>query len=464
MLHAPPRLCHDRPGAGPPSLVVWGAMARPSVEAGDTGDASRARDVRRLALYVVPAVLATLPGLVMRFAGVRTTPALDAVIFGIAMLAAGFMLTWGAETAEQDVSQGLVLAVLALVTVLPEYVVDIYFAYQAGKEPGGQYVEFATANMTGANRLLIGVAWPLIALLYWARGGGPVVRLSQGNAAEVAFLALATVYSFVIYLKGSITIVDTVVLVGLFGAYLWRQSGQEEAGGGADKKGEAVGPPAVLLRLPNRPQWAAIVAFTVFAGAVILSVAEPFAESLVDAGADLGINQFLLIQWLAPIASEAPAVIIAVLFVLRLRASGALGTLVSDKINQWTLLVGMIPLFYVLGAGRLTAFPLSDRQREEFFLTAAQSVFGVAVLLRLRLSLRGALMLLVLFLVQFGIGFVLRNDNTRTIRVLTGMAWLYLALSAGLILWNRAHLIRLFAAGLFNRLMPGAKSETEAEP
>lgn len=438
-------------------------MTRSGVETEDTDSGRSGSDVRRLAYYIVPAVLAALPGLVMRFAGVRSTPALDAVIFGVALLAAGFMLSWGAETAEQDVSQGLVLALLALVTVLPEYVVDIYFAFQAGKDPGGQYVEFATANMTGANRLLIGVAWPLIALLYWARGGGPAVRLSQGNAAEVAFLALATVYSFVIYLKGTITIVDMVVLVGLFGAYLWRQRNQEEASGGADKKGEAVGPPAVLLRLPNGPQWAAIAAFTVLAGAVILAVAEPFAESLVAAGADLGINQFLLIQWLAPIASEAPAVIIAVLFVIRLRASGALGTLVSDKINQWTLLVGMIPLFFALGAGRIIAFPLSDRQREEFFLTAAQSVFGVAVLLRLRLSLRGALMLLVLFLVQFGIGFVLRDDNTRTVRVLTGMAWLYLALSAVLILWNRARLVRLFAAGLLNRPAPEGGGD-EAEP
>lgn len=146
---------------------------------------------------------------------------------------------------------------LALVTVLPEYAVDIYFAFQAGRDPGGQYVEFATANMTGANRLLIGVAWPLMVVLYWARGGGRVIQLGRGNTAEIAFLALATVYSFVIYAKGSITLLDMAVLVAIFAAYLARQSKQEEAAGGADKKGEAVGPAAVLLRLPNSRQWSA---------------------------------------------------------------------------------------------------------------------------------------------------------------------------------------------------------------
>ena len=56
--------------------------------------------------------------------------------------------------------------------------------------------------------------------------------------------------------------------------------------------------------------------FARFAKVVILLSAEPFAESLVSSGRVLGLDEFLLIQWLAPLASEAPAVVIAVLFVL----------------------------------------------------------------------------------------------------------------------------------------------------
>ena len=40
----------------------------------------------------------------------------------------------------------------------PEHAVDIYYTLKAGAEPGSDYVKFAAANMTGANRLLIGTA------------------------------------------------------------------------------------------------------------------------------------------------------------------------------------------------------------------------------------------------------------------------------------------------------------------
>ena len=68
------------------------------------------------------------------------------------------------------------------------------------------------------------------------------------------------------------------------------------------------------------------------------------------------------------------------------RVTPALGTLVSSKINQWTLLVAMLPL--------------DDRQREEILLTAAQSLFAVSLLLDLRLSLIGAATLFGLFVTQ----------------------------------------------------------------
>jgi hypothetical protein len=37
--------------------------------------------------------------------------------------------------------------------VLPEYAVDFYYAYAAGQDPSSNYVHYAAANMTGANRL-----------------------------------------------------------------------------------------------------------------------------------------------------------------------------------------------------------------------------------------------------------------------------------------------------------------------
>lgn len=69
--------------------------------------------MRRFVVYVVLAVAATLPGLTMRVTGTHLTPLVDTLIFGGAILGAGFMLSWGAEAAEGHVAQGLAMAVLA---------------------------------------------------------------------------------------------------------------------------------------------------------------------------------------------------------------------------------------------------------------------------------------------------------------------------------------------------------------
>ena len=407
--------------------------------------------MRKFCLYVAIAIAATLPGLVMRVAGLHFAPPLDTLIFGIAILGAGFMLSWGAEAAEGHVSQGLAIAVLALVTVMPEYAIDIYYTFQAGRQPGSEYVQFAAANMTGANRLLIGMAWPLIVLLFWWRSGKRAVTLRWENSAEVSYLALASLYSFVITIKGRIDLFDTVVLAAIFAAYLWRVSKLPKDD---DDKDEEVGPAAVLAELPKARQYAIMAVLTAIAATVILAIAEPFAESLISTGEHLGLNKFLLIQWVGPLASEAPEIIICVLFTLSFKPTAALGALISDKINQWTLLVGFIPLFYSLGAGRVLAFPLDARQHEEFFLTAAQSLFAVALLLRLRLSLQSALVLLGLFGLQLGLAFAFHDNEARSIVALTAMAWLYLALAAVLFAWNRLALLRYAGTGLLNRGEP----------
>lgn len=405
--------------------------------------------MKKFILYVAIAMTATLPGLIVRFAGIEMTPIVATGVFFVAILAAGILLSWGAEAAEKHVSQGLAVAVLALITVLPEYAVDIYFSYQAGKDPSSSYVGYAAANMTGANRLLIGMAWPMLVLLYWWRGKKRGVELLPVNSIEITYLLLASLYSFVIVLKNRIDLFDTLILVGIFGAYLWRVGrlpNEEET-----LEEMEVGPTAELMKLPVGRQWLIIAALTVFAAAVILAAAEPFAESLITASRSIGFNEFLLIQWLAPLASEAPAIVVAVLFAFALRPTVALSTLVSDKINQWTLLVGMIPLAFSAGMRGIGYLPLDARQHEEFFLTAAQSLFAVALILCLRLSLKGAFILLGLFLVQLALAFFYRNDEPRTIVVLTYMGWLYIALAAALFIWNRRCLIYCLRVGLFGK-------------
>ena len=408
--------------------------------------------MRRFWIFVALALIAAAPGLMLRLGGAHLSPVADAGVAGLAILAAGFLLSWGVEAAEEHVSRGLALAGLALITVLPEFVVDFYYAYHGGQQLGSEYVQFAAANMTGANRLLVGAGWPVIVLLYWWRSGKKSVELRWDNAVEISYLALGSLYAFVIVVKGRIEWFDALVLFALFAAYLWRLAKlPTKAGQDDDDEEQEVGPGAALATLPRAQQFAVIAGLAVVASAIIISQAEPFAEGLIGAAGALGLNKFLLIQWVSPLAGEMPEIIIMILFTLSLRPGYALGALISDKINQWTLLVGALPLVYSLGAGSLLPLPLDARQGEEFFLTAAQSVFAVALLLRLRFSLQSAVVLLALFLVQLGIGFVFQHDALRTVQFLTAFAWLYLVLAIGLLAASWRQLLEHVRVGLLNR-------------
>ncbi|HOF87825.1 MAG TPA: hypothetical protein PLZ36_06930, partial [Armatimonadota bacterium] len=165
---------------------------------------------------------------------------------------------------------------------------------------------------------------------------------------------------------------------------------------------EAEGPAEFILALPRTPRRVFTYGMIVFAGAAILVNAEPFSHGLVQTGKLLGVSEFLLMQWLAPIASEAPEFTVAIMFALRGHAGLALGSLLSSKLNQWTLLVGMIPGVYALSAGHIMPpMPMDGHQMNEILLTAAQSLLGVMLLVSLRLSVWQGLLLFALFIGQF---------------------------------------------------------------
>jgi cation:H+ antiporter len=349
------------------------------------------KDIRR-SVWLVGAIAITVPSLVFKVAGLASTPPKEALIFGLAILGAAFLLSWAAEVAQMEISQALALAILALIAILPEYAVDLYFAWRAAEDP--VYGHYAAANMTGANRLLVGFGWPVIVWLFWARWRRRSIELADGDMVAVQFLAIATLYAFVIAALGKFWWLDTVVLVGIFLWYLVR------TGAIASEEPELVGPALLVSRLPRALRITANVLLFVFSGMVIFLAAEPFAESLIETGHHFGIDEFLLVQWVAPLASEAPEFIIAALWTMRRHATMAMSALISSKVNQWTLLIGTISLVYSISAGRIAPLVLDAQQRQEIFLTAAQSLFAVVMLADRKLNWWQAGLLFVPFAVQ----------------------------------------------------------------
>ncbi len=347
-----------------------------------------------LYLLFILAFLVTIPGLYCGLTGKHILPQVGAVMFGVAVFGAAFILSWAAEAAQIDISESLAVAILALIAVLPEYAVDFVFTWKAAHDPSQAH--YAIANMTGANRLLVGIGWPAVLLIYILAKKKKCIILEKKHRVEVFYLAMATLYSFTIPLKGSLNLIDTVILVTLFAMYT-RRAAQLES-----EEPDFVGPVKIIANMRKVSRRIVTAFCFLFSGVVIFFVAEPFAESLVETGKALGINEFLLIQWLAPIASEAPEFIVAATWAMRGAASSALNALISSKVNQWTLLVGTIPLVFAVSSGVVwRPFVLDQFQDHELFLTAAQSLFAVAVLVNLKLDRLDGGLLLILFLAQF---------------------------------------------------------------
>jgi cation:H+ antiporter len=398
------------------------------------------RDVHpgRQGLAIGLAIGITAPAVILRLTQLHVPDPAAALLYGLAIVGAAFLLSWAAEAAQLDISAGLAIAVLAFIAVLPEYAVDMVFAWKGGNAvqefgaschppgaPGEDACSLALANMTGANRLLIGIGWSMVVFIVWLRSrklGAPVrdVRLERSHAVEVSFLALATVYSLTLPLKSSITLWDAVILIGIFVAYTVRVSRAPA------EDPHLVGPARLIGTFSVRRRRLAVLGLFAFSATIILLCAEHFADALVTTGQELGISEFLLVQWLAPLASEAPELLVAGLFAWRLNTNAGLGTLVSSKVNQWTLLVGTLPIVFALASGGLHGLPIDAHQREELFLTAAQSFFALAVLATLSISTREALLLFSLFWAQFVIGALVPDSFGGSELIAVGIVYMLL--------------------------------------
>ena len=135
--------------------------------------------LRSVRLVFGLALLAAVPALWIRWSEPHLSHGLEAVLFGLAIVGAAFLLAWAAEAAQLDVSASLAIGVLALIAVLPEYAVGFVFAWKGGTSPGTApaarlpapqaghtaHCALVLANMTGANRLLIGIGWSMIVFI-----------------------------------------------------------------------------------------------------------------------------------------------------------------------------------------------------------------------------------------------------------------------------------------------------------
>ena len=341
-------------------------------------------------------LLLGVPGAVLRFSGIHIDPLVAALIYGLGIVAGAFLLSWAAEVAQLDVSASLAIAVLALIAILPEYAIEAVLAWDAGSSFNTETREVTAemsrvaANVTGANRLLIGLGWSAVILIYWVKRKR-ILDMRGEMGLEITMLTIATLVTLLIFFMHGVHILLAAGLIGLYIAYLWISSTREV------EEPDLIGAAALIGSLPVKWRRTMVVFLFVFAASVILIAAEPFVHGLVETGDSFGIDEFILIQWVAPLASESPEIIVAVLFSLRANPVAGLTALISSEVNQLTLLIGSMVVLFSASAGEILSFPLDDRQTIEFLLTTAVSMFGILLIAKRIISWRAGAILLALF-------------------------------------------------------------------
>jgi len=315
------------------------------------------------------------------------------------MLLSAFVVAWGAEAAQFYVSQGLALALLAWIQVLPEFAVEAVIAWNRD-------VALMTANFTGALRLLTGLGWPVIWLVYAVSHGRreaghrwPALRLDDDHAAEVVGLVPPLLYFTWIIVKGTLGLWDAGVLLALYFAYLALLQNLPPK---EHEEAEDVGfVPRRMIALPMPWRAVGISGLFLVGGVLLYLTAHPFLTSMIGLATVLGVSQFVFVQWLAPFLSELPE-FTSTTYWARSRGKGgmALMNLVSSNINQWTVLAAMIPIVYSLSLGHPAEVPIQPH-RMELTLTLLQGMLGMVLIANFRLEAYEAAGLFVLWFVQF---------------------------------------------------------------
>ncbi|MFH1282512.1 MAG: hypothetical protein ABII27_02495 [bacterium] len=324
-----------------------------------------------------------------------------------AIIFAALVIAWAAECSQFMIAQGLALAILAWLQTLPEFAVEAVIAFEAGKDPSK--IHLITANFTGSLRLLVGLGWPLVfftQLIFNLKRLNSnwrnllVIRLEDYQAINVIALLLPLVYFIFILMKQSLSVYDGLILVGIYILYLFvlkklPPKDEDEI--------ESVGRiPKMVLRQPVKFRGLLIISLFLAGGIILFFSARPFLHSMLGIAVFFGISQFIFVQWLAPFLSEFPEKISAFYWARTPhRAPMALTNLICSNINQWTVLIGMVPFIYVISLGSFKPIVLDAFQTEEIILTMLQSALGMLLLCKMYIKWYEIVGLFILWFMQF---------------------------------------------------------------
>jgi cation:H+ antiporter len=324
------------------------------------------------------------------------------------LMFASIAIGWAAEITAVHLSAGIALAVLAWLQTAPEFAVEATIAWSRN-------THLALANLTGSLRLLMGLGWPMVFFIHWASHGRKntfydrSVKLTENFSVEALGLFSPLVYFFFIYLKGTWSATDGIILCSFYAIYFLLLNLERKSQNKTKNFEEAIeeddDEPWVvrkILSFSKKGQIFSALGIFIFGGILLLKTVHPFVEALKETALALGISTYVFIQWVAPVASEFPEKVTAFGWARKpKKVSFALVNMLSSVTSQWTLLAGLIPLVFSLSAKQWFTIELDEFQRQELLLTLAQSFLALVFLLDLKIKSYEALGLFILWAVQF---------------------------------------------------------------
>jgi len=314
-----------------------------------------------------------------------------------ALLAAAFIVGWAAEAGETFMSRALSLSILAWLQTLPEFAVEADLAWN-------QERDLMIANLTGSLRLLVGLGWPGIFFIHYfcqiKKKSSNEIILGKNDWLSVIFLFLSISYFFIIVIKGSLTIYDSFFLILIYVFYLFFSTKLP-----AEDIDDKDSMPFVVKKITGfNIKWKIISIILLFSigGLVLYLSVHPFVLTMQKWSIAIGISTFVFIQWIAPFLSEFPEKLTAFNWA-RQEKKTPMGiiNMVSSNINQWTVLAAMIPIVFNISLGKIEGIYFDKLHMEEIILTIAQSFLGGLLLLDMRFSKLDAIIIFILWLLQF---------------------------------------------------------------
>lgn len=239
-------------------------------------------------------------------------------------------------------STGVTGSILAAVgTALPETVVPIVAIISSIGSEHGTGEQIGVGAILGAPLLLSTLAFFLIGVMALARRGkrGAIAPERTGLHRDLYFfitafaLAIGALYVPVQWAR----IVIAIVLIGLYGVYIWRTIHASKKMVAEGHETEASGRfYATYLRLPAHPL--IMVVQLLAALALIIGGADAFVGGVTGISTALGISPLFLALAIVPFATEMPEKLNSLIWVFRRKDTLAVGNISGAMVFQSTLL------------------------------------------------------------------------------------------------------------------------------